>query len=359
MSTIKIIWYYENMAKIFIKKIIQKQSIEEKEKAIKEVFLKTSNNLKWLKKGDKVLLKPALNSPDPYPATTSPLVVKVITDLLEEKGAKVIIGDQSGIGHVIHTPKHGVIKGNSQDHFVNSGMAGEYKDRFVAFEQKGWSEGFFHYENKKLKHWDDGFFVTNLVKEVDHIIGLPRVSTHLQAGVTLGYKNWVGILREDSRMEFHADGPFNSAMKPISKGLSLERKFINQGKFWEKIIEISYVLDKKLRMNLYFADKVQATIGPDAQTVPGLKSKVVEPEEGLVFASTSQLASEYVAIEFLTSIYKGLGIKDKLLQKLLVKLNGQMKELGTYDIWENNFLKSGIKLGMGDKEVEKIYLGSI
>jgi len=355
VSTLSLFCYDEDMAKVYIKNIVKNIAISQKEEAIKEVLLKTSNNLEWLKVGDTVLLKPALNSPGKYPATTSPLVVKVVTDILEDKGAKVIIGDQSGIGHVTHD-KRGVRKGNSQDHFVNSGMAGEYKDKFVAFEQQGWDEGFFKYKSDKLKHWDNGFYVSNIVKQVDHIIGLPRVSTHAQAGVTLGYKNWVGILREDSRLEFHADGPFNSSIVAMAKDLEIDKKYQNQSAFWEKIIEVSHALDNKLRMNLFFADKVQATIGPDEQTVPGLKSKVVEPAAGLVFASTNQLASEYVAIELLIDIYKGLGIKDKLLQKLLVMLNGQIKELGTYNIWENNFLKAGIKLEMGDKDVEKVYL---
>ncbi|MDH5533425.1 MAG: DUF362 domain-containing protein [Candidatus Pacebacteria bacterium] len=343
------------MSKVYISKIKKDLSIKDKEEAVRKVLLESTQNLKWLTNGQTVLLKPALNSPDPYPATTSPVSVRVVTQVLEERGAKVIIGDQSGIGHVVHDSR-GVGKGNSQDNFVKSGMAGEYKDRFIAFEQRGWEEGFFHYQSDKLKHWDDGFFVTNTIKEVDHIIGLPRVSTHSQAGVTLGYKNWVGILREDSRMEFHADGPFGTAMMALARNLKLDKKFQNQGAFWEKIIEISHVIEDKHRINLFYADKVQATMGPDAHRSTGMKAKVVEPEEGIVFASTNQLAAEYVAIEFLTQLYKGVGMADKLKQKALVRMNGQMKELGTYDIWDNNFLKAALKLGMGDKEVEKVYL---
>ena len=67
--------------------------------AIGEVFLKTTDNLSRLSEGDTVLLKPALNSPDRYPSTTHPLAVSVTASLLAEKGADIVIGDQSGIGH--------------------------------------------------------------------------------------------------------------------------------------------------------------------------------------------------------------------------------------------------------------------
>jgi hypothetical protein len=59
---------------------------------------------------DIVLLKPALNSGDPYPSTTHPLALEVTSRLLADRVATVVIGDQSGIGHVLHHPG-GVIRG--------------------------------------------------------------------------------------------------------------------------------------------------------------------------------------------------------------------------------------------------------
>jgi uncharacterized protein (DUF362 family) len=74
--------------------------------AIRNVILKATDNLSWLSAEETVLLKPALNSPDPYPATTHPLAISVTAELLAERGAKVVIGDQSGIEHVLHYPEH-------------------------------------------------------------------------------------------------------------------------------------------------------------------------------------------------------------------------------------------------------------
>ena len=38
--------------------------------AIRIIILKATDNLSWLSEGETVLLKPALNSPDPYPFRT-------------------------------------------------------------------------------------------------------------------------------------------------------------------------------------------------------------------------------------------------------------------------------------------------
>lgn len=47
-------------------------------------------------RGDKVLVKPNFNSPDPYPASTDPLFLRAVLELLLEAGARVIIGESAG-----------------------------------------------------------------------------------------------------------------------------------------------------------------------------------------------------------------------------------------------------------------------
>ena len=67
--------------------------------AIRDIILKATGNLSWLSYGDTVLLKPAINSADPYPSTTHPLAVSVTAALLAERGARVVIGDHPYIRH--------------------------------------------------------------------------------------------------------------------------------------------------------------------------------------------------------------------------------------------------------------------
>jgi uncharacterized protein (DUF362 family) len=111
---------------------------------IEKILLQATDNLAWLKDGDVVLLKPALNSPDPYPSTTHPLALEVIAQVLSDHGADVVIGDQSGMEHVVHGPT-GIVRGNTQDNYRHSGMAGMNTTPFVRFETEGWNEGFFYY----------------------------------------------------------------------------------------------------------------------------------------------------------------------------------------------------------------------
>lgn len=52
----------------------------------------------WPSRGDAALIKPALNSGRHYPATTSPIAIGAMVELLLEKGAgRVTVGDMAGI----------------------------------------------------------------------------------------------------------------------------------------------------------------------------------------------------------------------------------------------------------------------
>jgi len=137
-----------------------------------DFILKSTNSLNWLYRGDIVLLKPALNSGDPYPSTTHPLALEVTSHLLADHGATIVIGDQFGIGHVLHYPG-GVIRGKTRDNYIQSGMAHGNSTRFVSFEEKGWDQGFFQYSSPKTRSWKDGFYITNWVMKADHIIASP------------------------------------------------------------------------------------------------------------------------------------------------------------------------------------------
>jgi uncharacterized protein (DUF362 family) len=252
------------MANVFIKGI--KKDCPEKEftKSVEEILLKSTNNLEWLKKGDKVLLKPALNSNNEYPSTTDPLLIRAVSIILKKRGAKIIIADQSGIEHVVHT-KEGVVKGSSMECYEKSCMK-TTNDEFIALENEGWDSGFFNY-SKNASSWSNGFFIASLINEVDHIINLPRISTHIQAGASLGFKNLVGLLREDSRVEFHNNGPYGFAIDYFGK----KRGIIKpnpKGMFFEKITEISLATKEKLRLTFFSGTKVQTTFGPDRCIVP-------------------------------------------------------------------------------------------
>ncbi len=327
--------------------------------AIREVILKATGNLSWLSSGETVLLKPALNSGDPYPSTTHPLAVSVTADLLAERGAEVVIGDQSGIEHVLHHPG-GVVRGSTRENFIRSGMGAFTPARFVGFEEGGWEEGFYQYGSSSTPSWQDGFHITAWAKKADHIISLPRVSTHSMAGASLGFKNMVGMLREDSRMEFHANGPMNSFIVRSATGSSLVSHDDNAGRFFEKIVEISDAVRDKLRLTLFLATEVQATFGPDRYGIPigrtGLgRAYTVRPDPGLVFCSADQVAAEATALAVLQDAKRSLPPGQRWLERAALFRNRHVQDLESMHVSDHPYIRHGMKLKLGTIHQELVF----
>jgi uncharacterized protein (DUF362 family) len=321
-------------------------------RSIREVLLDATGQLDWLRKGDTVLLKPALNSPDPYPATTHPLALDVVSEILMEHGAKVVIGDQSGIEHVLHHPA-GVIRGSSRENFARSGMGRRGDPRFVSFEEGGWDEGFFHHQSANTKSWRDGFFITTWTQKADHIICLPRVSTHSQAGATLGFKCMVGMLREDSRMEFHANGPYNRFITSAARGSTLHAEDDGSGFFFEKIVEISDAVRDKLRLTLFVATKAQATFGPDRIGVRvgpvGLcRAHVTDLKPGLVFASADPVAAEAFALALIKEIKQSVPFLPRLTERFFLSGNRNVKDVSGIPVREHPYIRHATAIGLGE-----------
>jgi uncharacterized protein (DUF362 family) len=327
--------------------------------SIRDVLLAVSDNLSWLREGDIVLLKPALNSPDPYPATTHPRVIEVVSRVLTEHGAKVVIGDQSGIEHVLHDPG-GVIRGSSRENFIRSGMGSKDDMRFVSFEDGGWDTGFFHYRSENTRSWPYGFFISEWARKADHIIVLPRVSTHSQAGATLGLKCMVGMLREDSRMEFHANGPYNNFISAAAKGSTLAAADDHSHTFFEKIVEISDAIRTKHRLTLFVATRAQTTFGPNRFGIRigpvGLgRANVVELKPGLVFASADPVAAETFALGLLKCLKKSVPRIPRLMEQIFLYQNRNVQDLGTTPVRIHPFIRHAIDIGLGELPEEIRY----
>jgi uncharacterized protein (DUF362 family) len=229
--------------------------------------------LDWLKPGDTVLIKPSINSGKPYPATTSPLAVASMIRLLREKGAgRVIVGDMSGVWHLDQRPEG--CKGSSRKLAKSAGMLNPVLDagaEWAFFEEAGW-DSFYEEQPVPGSHWRQGIMLPNVLREVDHIVNMPRCSRHALLGNSLGIKCVVGYMRYDSRLEYHHDA------KSIQ----------------EKTAEANTVptLLQKQRLVVTAADKILATLGPDL-------GHVFAPQQGLVIASRSMIAHDLVSLAWL------------------------------------------------------------
>jgi uncharacterized protein (DUF362 family) len=327
-------------------------SAREASATVRRVFERATNGCPWLRPNDTVLLKVALNSQDPYPSTTSPIAVQAVAEALQERGARVIIGDMPGVEHVLLTPK-GSLKRSSRYCYEQSGMGAGTSAAFVGFEERGWDEGFFHFQDPAASSWPNGFHVTRQIQEVDHVIALPRLSTHTQGGVTLGMKLAVGYLRTDSRMAFHCDGPFYTSMKAFVAGTGLTKNLVSHGRFFEKITEVNLAVLSRQRLTLCVGTEAQVTFGPDRQVpIAGLRACHVVPETGLVFASTNAVAVEVLGLAYLTLLYQDAPWYRRFLQRMVMLLNWQAPGLGEDSVWNHPFVRHALQIGLGERAFE-------
>ncbi|MFO8058596.1 MAG: DUF362 domain-containing protein [bacterium] len=262
---------------------------DELKNAVKETALSASD-FSWLSKGDSVFIKPALNSGNPYPATSSPAGVAAMVELLKDKGAaRVVVSDMAGIEHVKLT-RDGLKKGSTRKLMEQAGLAEAARSAGAELyfpEEDGW-DAFFEDPLAQGSSWKGGVMMPSILKDMDHVVLMPRTSRHVLAGSTLGMKAAVGYWRTDTRLEYHKDA----------------------STFQEKTAEANTAstLLEKQRLVLTVATHVQTTFGPD-------KGHVVNPETGLVIASDSIVAHDMASLAWLIMNRKETPESNKSLTK--------------------------------------------
>jgi uncharacterized protein (DUF362 family) len=241
--------------------------------ALYKKTLEATTDFSWLSKGDRVLIKLALNSGNPYPATTDPWSVHCMVKVLKGRGAgKILVGDQSGFGTVQWTKDRK--EGSSRQLAKTAGLLKVIEDSDAEpcfFEEYGWDAYRPAIPDGK-HHWKRPIMVPGKLDEVDHIVYLPRVSSHILAGNTLGLKLAVGFLRSDSRGDFHRGGK----------------------KFYAMYEEINHIpsIASKLRLIVSSGRSVLTLFGPN-------EGPTAKPDYGLVLASDDLLAHEMLAYAWL------------------------------------------------------------
>lgn len=260
------------MEKVYVAAVNRGSSDQEIRQAVRAAA-EAASDFAWLSRGDSVFIKPALNSGFPYPSTTSPAAIAAMVTLLKEKGAgRVVLGDMSGIEHLKLTPEK--VSGSSEELMERCGMAKAARDAGAElhfFEKAGWG-GFYEDFPKPGSHWKKGLMMPMILKEMDHIVLMPRCGRHTLAGNTLGLKAAVGYWRTDTRLEYH------------KLAASLHEKTAEAN-------TVSTLLQKQ-RLVVSAADKILTTYGPD-------KGYVSVPETGLMMASRSVVAHDMVSLAWL------------------------------------------------------------
>lgn len=143
-------------------------------------------------RGDRVLLKPNLNSPDPYPGSTDLGFLRAVLKLLLEAGARVTIGESSG---GMWRPTRNVFRKLGIPELVR-----HFDVELIAFEDRvdDWV---------RVRVNGDYLHTVSVPRsayEADKIVYLPCLKTHNLAGFSGALKLAVGFMHPGERRALHA-----------------------------------------------------------------------------------------------------------------------------------------------------------
>lgn len=161
---------------------------EEVYKTIKESVDLLGGIGSFVKKGERILLKPNLLSAKPPEAavTTHPAVVRSVIKLVKEVGAIPVVGDSPGIGSAIKVSQ-------------KCGIAAVAKELDVEVIDLANSVSIENPFGKTFKRLE----IAKEAVEVNGIINLPKLKTHAQMFLTLGVKNLFGCVVGARKPQWH------------------------------------------------------------------------------------------------------------------------------------------------------------
>ena len=147
--------------------------------------------------------------------TTHPDVVEAACMILKDKGCKILIGES-------------VVFGKKDFLFERCGMtevAKKYGAKLVAFEGQELIECHGDFLKK--------LFIPKLLKDVDLIISIPKLKTHMFTEYTGAVKNLFGCIPGSKKSEYHVIGHnqrrfakiLYDIWKNVKPGLTMKRLF--------------------------------------------------------------------------------------------------------------------------------------
>jgi len=246
--------------------------------------IELAGGLKGLEPGMNILIKPNVNSNDPFPATSNPITVAAIVNYVKRfNPSRIVVGDASNISY-LPTIESMRTLGIYQ-------AAYDAGAEVVGFEDEDWvgvlPEG--------AENWD-GFEVPKMLLDADYVISQCVVKTHFLAIYSMALKNWMGVVDHRSRYSLHAS--------PRSV-------------FYERIAELN--LARPADFVLLDGTKAMVTGGPfSGDTVGG----------NLIVATANITAADATGL----SILKYLGTVD---------------QIQNVSVWDQPVLRRGIDIGLG------------
>jgi len=146
---------------------------------------------KAIRPGDRVLVKPNFNSPDPFPASTDLAFLRAVLELLLDGGAEPVVGESAG--GIWRPTSNTVAKLGVPDLLDGMGV------KFISFDDGGteWVE--VPIEGEYLKK----VTVPRVAYDADRLVYLPCMKTHQYARFALSLKLSMGFVHPAERLAYH------------------------------------------------------------------------------------------------------------------------------------------------------------
>ncbi len=273
------------------------------ERVFKEIPVK-------IKPHSKVLIKPNIlmaKKPE-YACTTHPAMIEAVCKILAKDKCEIILGESSGF--------------NTMNGFTVSGIravAEKYKAKIIAFENDKIQDK--KIDGKVLKELK----ITSIINDVDYIINMPKMKTHMLMRVTGAVKNCYGLIPGFQKAIYHTKGKDEKA-------------------FGELLIDIYLECKDKIVINI-----MDAIVGMEGEG-PGNGDPI---NTGLVIASTDALALDVIQSRIMGFDPLAIGTTSAAIDRKLLKIN-EVKVIGDYknsNIPKLNYIPPG---GKGNKIVKFI-----
>jgi len=191
---------------------------------------------KVISPGDRVILKPNFNSPDPYPGSSDLEFLKVVVQILREAGAKVVVGESSG--GIWRPTRKVMVKLDALRQLTDIGA------EVIAFDDRAWDWVRVRVDGDYLKE----VTVPRSVYEADKIVYVPCMKTHQIARFTLSLKLAVGFVHPGERRSMHMRNlerkiaEFNLALQPDLIIMDGRKAFVSGGPATGELVETGVIM---------------------------------------------------------------------------------------------------------------------
>jgi uncharacterized protein (DUF362 family) len=150
-----------------------------------------AGGLGFIRPGETVLLKPAANSSNAYPATTDPETVLTLAEMVLEAGGKPFVADRT------------MFLNSTERVFRGTGIADAAAQAGIPCRSLEDHEAI-AVHHPLAENWPrSSIRIYRPVLEADHIINLCTPRTHSIGDFTMALKNNVGVVKGSSRLRMH------------------------------------------------------------------------------------------------------------------------------------------------------------